>query len=517
MSPRDRATSDDWPCTPLVAAAIWAAVASVTPTFLTAPIFLESDAGVFYSVFHQLSQGRRLYVDVFDHKDPLFYGGHTLAYVAMGPRGPMIWEGILSLVLLLGVLELGARCGLGLAARVLLALVFAAVHFLPPVYLPIHTYQQALALVLVALCLVGAGRPGLAGAAFAAAVASKLTLVTLLPAFGVFVVMAGAGGLAWRGRLLWAAAGGVVVAVVVAGGLAARGELGGYVDALVVNLLYPARNPVDATSFVDTPSLWGHVVTLFTLPLAILYLALVAIAWVLALLVREPVPSGIPIRATVWLAPLTFVGTLATLSVASWWAHHFQMAGLAFTLALLPLLTFAQAAVRRGDSPTTVRPRAALVASIGVPLVVLGLVGSVLADRMAVQRLGWQPYDRCRMLVSVHASFSSRRPECDLLQQRWPEGTRFATIQVNDPGTLAAWTPPSMILACRVFYQFSWLAPSLLDEINRCLSEGDVDVIFRAAPPGSNRRPDDPFLGLLRSSYRMVHRYGDIEVWDRRD
>lgn len=522
-----------------VALAIWLAHALVTPTFLSNPIWLTSDAGVFYSVFHQLSQGQRLYVDVFDHKDPLFYAGHTLAYLAVGLRGPMVWEGILSFVLLVGVLELGARCRLGLIARTVLALAFAAVHFLPPVYIPVHTYQQALALVLLALVLAAGGRPGLAGAAFAAAVASKLPVVTLAPAFCVFVALSGSGASAWRGRLLRAALGAAAMAGLVVVALYVRGELGGYVDALRVNLLYPSLNPPDVTSFIETPSLWGRVVTLFTAPLAVAYLGLVAISAGLAIFVRQPEPAGVPIRATAWLALLTFGGTLMTLNVASWYSHHFQLAGVAFTLALLPPLAFRRAArdgalapvVRLPRIPSLRLPRvlrpfrargpalgwAALVAGIGVPALMFGLVGPVLAARVSVQRLGWHPLDPCTLLISVFASPNARRPECELLQQQWPAGTRFATLQGNNPGTLAAWTAPSMVLTCRVFYQFVWLDPALLDEAARCLEGGDADVVFRAAPAGANRRASDPFLDVLRSSYRLARRHGAIEVWARQD
>jgi hypothetical protein len=511
----------------VVALAIWAAFALVTPTFLSAPIWLSSDAGVFYSVFHQLGQGRRLYVDVFDHKDPLFYAGHTLASMAAGPRGPMLWEAALSLLLLFAVLQLGARSGLGLIPRTLLALVFAAVHFLPPVYIPVHTYQQALALTATALWLAAAGRAGLAGAAFAGAVASKLTILALGPAFGLFVALAGPGGAARRDRLAWATLGAVATIGLIGGALYARGELAGYRDALTENLYYPPHNPAELSSFVDTPDLWGRVTTLFTTPLASAYLVLLTIAAGLALAVREPAPTAVPIRATAVLAVLAFGGALATLLVASWWAHHFAMAGLVLALALLPVLAFAGRARDGAEAPTiqlpgvprpgrALGPRGALVVSLGVPLVVLGLIGPMLDSRVTPQPLGLKPYDPCTLLVSTYAPARAARPECGLLQEQWPAGTRFATVQGNDPGTLAAWTLPSTILACRVFYQFIWLEPALLDEAARCLAEEDVDVVLRAPLGGVNRPVHDRLVAVLRASYRLARRHGEIEVWLRR-
>ncbi|MCC6178120.1 MAG: hypothetical protein IT305_22690 [Chloroflexi bacterium] len=512
-----------------LALAIWSAVALVTPTFLSAPIWLSSDAGVFYAVFHQLNQGHRLYADVFDHKDPLFYAGYSAAYAVAGLRGPMLWEAILSFVLLLAVLELGALSGLGATSRTLLALVFASVHFLPTVYIPVHTYQQALALFSISLCLAASDRAGLAGAAFAAAVLSKLTLAAYAPGFCLFAALSGATGSAWRDRLVRAALGGTAVVCGAAGGLYLRGELGGYVDALLVNLWYPALNPSDLTSFVNTPDLWGRAVTLFTIPVTSVYLVLVTLSAGLIFLVDLPSSRRTAIGASAWLALLVFGGTVAILHVASWWAHHFQMAGLALVLALLPVLAATSAARASTWRPRLVlwrgvgMPRAslfvpsvALAATLGVPMLLLGLVGPVLASHVTVQRFDLSPPDPCQVLVSVYAWRGGRHPECSLLKQRWPAGTRFATIQGNDPGGLAAWTPPTMILACRVFYQFVWLEPALLDETERCLEDGGVDVVFRSPLTGDYGAVQKPFLEILRSSYRLTHRYGDIEVWTRR-
>jgi hypothetical protein len=64
-----------------------------------------------------------------------------------------------------------------------------------------------------------------------------------------------------------------------------------------------------------------------------------------------------------------------------------------------------------------------------------------------------------------------------------------------------------MILTCRVFYQFVWLDPALLDETARCLADGEADVVFRASPSGANRRAGDPFLDVLQSSYRLARRH----------
>src|SRR4029453_4429418 len=48
----------------------------------------NSDTGIFLSVAGRLLDGDRLYRDVFDNKDPLFYFSQSLALWAAGWRGP---------------------------------------------------------------------------------------------------------------------------------------------------------------------------------------------------------------------------------------------------------------------------------------------------------------------------------------------------------------------------------------------------------------------------------------------
>jgi hypothetical protein len=127
-----------------------------------------------------------------------------------------------------------------------------------------HTYQQAVALVLLALVLAAGGVPGLAGAALRRGrrveADGRHADAGVLPLRGAVSL----GSSAWRGRLIRVALGAVAMTGLVLGALVVRGELGGYADALRVNVLYPSLNPPDVTSFIETPSLWGRVVTLFT-------------------------------------------------------------------------------------------------------------------------------------------------------------------------------------------------------------------------------------------------------------
>ena len=53
---------------------------------------VESDSGIFLSVAERLLQGDRLYVDVVDNKDPLFYHAHAAALAIGDWRAPFLLD-----------------------------------------------------------------------------------------------------------------------------------------------------------------------------------------------------------------------------------------------------------------------------------------------------------------------------------------------------------------------------------------------------------------------------------------
>jgi hypothetical protein len=304
-------------------------------------------------------------------------------------------------------------------------------------------------------------------------------------------------------------AGTLLGVVLVLGVLLARGELAGYGDAMLENLAYPALTRADISSFRTGATLWEKATTVFTTPLVTAYLALLGLSAGLLVVQggrRGPQAWATPEGRAAALALTVGLGTFVMVRTASWWVHHFHAAPLAFVLALVPALLLAA----RLPRPLAVGAMVAVFLVIGAMLTTPTLTG-----KFALQTPTSRPADLCDIVMRAGRRIPSRQ-ECAVFADAYPDGTRFATIQQNNPGSLAAWTPPTMQLACRVFYQFPWFRPELLDELADCLERGDVDVIFRGPlsydVPRLQRRLD----GLLRREFRLVHRYGEVEVWQRR-
>jgi hypothetical protein len=92
------------------------------------------------------------------------------------------------------------------------------------------------------------------------------------------------------------------------------------------------------------------------------------------------------------------------------------------------------------------RPFAA-IATVGLFLGVGWLLATPTpAGKLAYQPLAMRPPDLCDIVMRGGRRAPSRR-ECDLLAESFPAGARFATIQQNNPGSLAAWTRPRCSLA----------------------------------------------------------------------
>lgn len=65
-------------------------------------------------------------------------------------------------------------------------------------YVPLHTYHQRIALLILALVVAAAGRPLLAGILFGADVLSKLPLLAMLPALLLLTGLGPALPPSWR-------------------------------------------------------------------------------------------------------------------------------------------------------------------------------------------------------------------------------------------------------------------------------------------------------------------------------
>jgi hypothetical protein len=120
----------------------------VGPNVLTFDNFAENpcchdyDIGFFYSIFHIMSHGEKLYTEVLEIKDPIFFYLNTIFYSLLGQKGPMILEFLLSITMVISLGIIVSRLKINIKAKSILIGVFIFFSLTSPAYDLIHKYHQ---------------------------------------------------------------------------------------------------------------------------------------------------------------------------------------------------------------------------------------------------------------------------------------------------------------------------------------------------------------------------------------
>lgn len=475
---------------------------ALRPTALTLPRFYASDSGVFYAVFDRLARGDRLYADVFDHKDPLFYLFYTASYALLGIAGPMLWETCLTLGGLALAVLVGRLAGLGLAGQAIAALGFAGFFVHPAAYFPIHSNHQALTLALAALALGLARRDWLAGALMGAVLLSKLTHALFLPALALCILAFDPQppSRASLARLLRMGAAALGVIALGTLGLLAVGSLPGYLDALQVNVRYQAQyDRIQALYWPGTPGSPLEMIreqmspALLGVNAALLLSALAAALW------PRRLDPGARARATLLAASGLAAANAAALILDSSyaWPHYYEVLALpALIAAIAGLAAGAGRWLRGWVAPAAVAGYVAVAALSG-------------ALSPAPSHIGWAEGQR-----SSDEQEAYLQP-CIVEQMQASGATTFASTGGNRAVQAARLVPPGARLVCRAFYQFPWFSGTVLDEFLTCVASQQPEIIFQRGAdfPLDIERP---LAVALRDGYEYQASCGDIDVLRRR-
>lgn len=412
-----------------------------------------ADHGTFISVADRLRAGDRLYAEVWDNKDPLFYYLLALAR-SITEYGDILPEvGWLALAAAAAA-SMARRVGLSHRRAVLAGWVLTPIVLTGTTYVPGMTHLPGTAVALCVLALVLRDRWLAAGTLLGALAFLKLLAIPVALA-GVLVVLLRRRS--WMGAVRLsvstAATMGAVVLV-----MALRGELAAYVDTQLGNVGYSQGDLVN--------SRWGPVAShlLSAAPqdnrtAALTTVASLVVVVLLASL-SHPRRDDAPIAA---IAVATLVAALAVVAVTALWPHHVQLLYLPGALAVVALL----AAIPDGWL-SHLRAGA-------IVMLVAFLIGGAT-----------HPYwylAATRALASHMASLQGTSPEAQALTAIAPAG-RYARLGSNDTNAHARGLQ-SWDLACRRFHQYPFDPPNALDEVLTCLPTADavvVDASLRIKP-----------------------------------
>jgi hypothetical protein len=483
-----------------LAAVIGALVIAILLAALRVEPQVWGDPGVWLSVAARLLEGDRLYVDVFDNKDPLFFYSYAGALWVGGVRGPFVLE-----VLWLGLGTLGIALALRALRVGTLALVAAAVAYpfalTAAWYVPGATMVPALALAPVALWLWGRGSPSWAGAVVVASMLLKLNLGLVIAAPLVALLALGENGVSRRRRAVEAMGGAGAALLLAMLVLGARGELGPYLDTIVYNVHYSNAGIGDGgvrahleivREFFAASGKWQ-------LPAAELAGATLVVVTFLGWLRLGPTFKRI---SAVTLA--TLAAAFVTLALTTVFGVHLQL--LAYPAAL---------------------GTATLVVALNDVWKPLGFV----AAAACVVFAGWSSLkheDLSKLDTRTWTSEPLSTPGLALEETRdrffrnAPRVT-YAVFGRNTEDGHAAFVDASMDLRCRYFHQYPFYRDDQLAETLACARRDQPDLILVTTSfydPRPARPAWEAFVAetraFLGARYQLVTEEGMSQVWLRR-
>ena len=457
------------------------------------------DPGIWVSVAARMLEGDRLYADVFDNKDPLFFYSYAAALWVGGVRGPFVLE-----VVWLGVATVGMLLALR-AVRVgtLAALTGALVYPLALTaawYVPGATMAPALALAPVALWLWLRGSAFAAGAVVVAAALFKLNLALVIGAPLLALLALGGNGASRLRRAFEVAAGVSLAVVVAAAGLASRGELGPYLDTISYNVHYSSASVGGggAESHLRVVREFFAASGKWQLPAAEL-----AVAGLLAVTVAAWLRLDQALRRMSTVAVATLGAAVVTLALTAIFGVHLQLLAYPAALAAATIVLAAR---------DLWRPLGALAAGACVVFAAWSSLKHEDLDELTIRTWTAKPLSTPGLALE------------DTRLRFFPGEKRvtYAVLGRNTEDGHAAFVD-SLDLRCRYFHQYPFYRRQQLDETLECVRR-EQPMLILVTTSFYDAIPDEPaweaFVADARaglaSRYELVTEEGMSQVWRRR-
>jgi hypothetical protein len=456
----------------------------------------DLDGGLFLSIVGGMERGLTLYSEVFDVKDPLFFGTMFAAH-RISPAGPFVLDWLWILLAAFGGWLL-ARTVTTPDRALAVGLVAVPLVLVGGFHAPGHTNTPGTALTLLGLGFV-LNRRGVLGGIVLGLVLFTKALVWPL---GLVAVLALLLIPSWRQTALRTVISGAGTVAVVALLLQLLGILGPYIEVLRWNSAYSFTI---MEYFGYESSLSGHFTRLaehWTMVgwLGVSLVALVAIALILRWSLTASWRTAERSMLTLWL-PWVTIGTLGIIGLSYVWQHHAQLVYLPAALAVV-----AVAAVLPDRWPFLV----------ALPIV---LVASWLMGAWGTPADGWS------RVVEARDTFPARWAEIDevpkdaRLLSSVPLGEfTYARLGTNDDRGYLLSAPDNASLACPQFHFYDFSPDEDFMAMLECIQGVDVVLLtdnFVVFGNGGKAPVVQPILQYVQANFECL-RVDDRQVCTRR-
>ena len=489
--------------------------------FADNPCCHDYDIGFFYSIFHIMSHGQKLYTEVLEIKDPVFFYLNTIFYSLLGQKGPMILEFLLSITMVISLGIIGYRLKINFLGKAILLGLFIFIAFTSPAYVILHTYHQPICFFLVIICLTLSKRTRvntiLIGILFSTMIFSKILFVLLFPAILVAVLLFDQleqpitfnqikkKTIYFLGGIL---AGFIAIIII----MLIRGEMSGYIEMNLFQIhYYQIKNDVlgfpKATTYQFLEFYLGSGFILF-LTLVTEFCLFFSIKPVLTLIKKEKqkAPMEIDSKFTyVCIFSLcSILGILGVTHFTHLWQHHLQPMSLAITMGILPL--FVSPWIKKKTLITNLSILACIICLVvnSVPFTLLrSTIGTYKPDisRLFNGQDYWPQNKEINTLL-------------DSLHKTKNRNLNYVTLQVNYPGFISTILPDYMKFKC-VYLGQSPIANSFA-RFNSCINNENIDVIFKMSIEYTDDMPDlEQGISDALKNFHVVMQYGGYDIYVR--
>jgi hypothetical protein len=468
---------------------------------------IAGDQGVFLSVAARMLEGDRLYADVVENKDPLFFYTYAAGLWAGGFRGAYLldalWLGIAGLSFALLLRELRVPSSAAVAGFFIYPFALTSAW-----YVAGHTMLAGLAFAPVVAWLWLRGNFAASGAVFGVVLLFKLHVAAVAGApLCAFVLVGAPSGARLRPvvRGLLGLGACLALAAVV---LAARGELRAYIDVITYNVYYSSAlveslSPIDrARAHLDVAIDYFKAAGRWQFPAALLVLAVFAVAG--AYLVRSG--RGVRQRLLVVTTAVTLLLTLGTIALTAYWFHHLQM--LAYPAGLIAATLISAVAARFGE-------RAGVVAAVACVLFAFWSMAKN-ENGLAISP-GW-----------TAEADSATSTALEQARARYLDPSKRVTYMVfggNSENAHAVFLEDGFDLVCRWFFLFPHSLESQMEETSECSERERPELILVTLGFDDPRLPGAAWKAFVARAKRLLEREYDLvvtihpgyQVWKRKD
>lgn len=467
--------------------------------------YVASDQGVFLSVAARVLDGDRLYAEVFDNKDPLFFYTYAGALWLGGWRGPFlldaVWLALAGISMALLVRELRAPRSAAIASFFVYPLALTAGWYLVGM-----SMLAGLAFAPLVPWLWLRGRFAAAGVVVAVVLLLKFNLAPLAAAPLAALLLFGApehprwraflrGALGLSGALLAAAA-----------FLGIRGELRSYLETITYNIHYSsARTASDgpigrAVDHFRVVSDFFYLAGRWQLPAATLVLAAFGVAVWLAWIRgtrSEHLLAGV--------ATAALVSACIVLALTAYGEEHLQMLAYPATLVAAALIWRADASFSR---------RVGAIAATAV--VLFALWSSLKADGGTEISSLWTSRPISPGAIALERARARFHPDA--------RRVTYMVLGSNSEGGHAAFLGREFDLTCRYFHLYVFSQPKQFDETFACAERESpmfILVTLGFFEPYGDFPEWNAFVSsarqLLDERYEFVEQeHPGVQVWKHR-